>query len=58
MAVTAPANADEIGAGLKDIGFEVSQRVTEIDPLRWRVRRIVGQTVSLQVDSREYESTY
>ena len=33
MAVTAPANADEIGAGLKDIGFEVSQRVTEIDPI-------------------------
>ena len=33
VAVTAPAKADEIGAGLKDIGFEVSQRVMEVDPI-------------------------
>ena len=32
VAVTAPAKADEIGAGLEDIGFEVSQRAMEVDP--------------------------
>jgi Zn-dependent M16 (insulinase) family peptidase len=32
VVVTAPAKADEIGAGLKDIGFEVTQRVMEVDP--------------------------
>ena len=33
VVVTAPAKADEIGAGLRNIGFEVSQRVMEIDPI-------------------------
>ena len=31
VVVTAPAKADEIGAGLKAAGFEVTQRVMEID---------------------------
>ena len=31
VVVTAPAKADEIGAGLKAKGFEVTQRVMEID---------------------------
>ena len=31
VVVTAPAKADEIGAGLKAIGFEVTQRVMETD---------------------------
>ena len=29
VVVTAPAKADEIGAGLKAVGFEVTQRVME-----------------------------
>jgi Zn-dependent M16 (insulinase) family peptidase len=33
VVVTGPVKADEIGAGLKDIGFEVTQRVMEIDPI-------------------------
>ncbi len=33
VVVTAPAKADEIGEGLKAIGFEVTQRATEIDPI-------------------------
>lgn len=31
VVVTAPAKADEIGAGLKAMGFEVTQRVMETD---------------------------
>ena len=31
VVVTAPAKADEIGAGLKSKGFEVTQRVMETD---------------------------
>ena len=31
VVVTAPAKADEIGEGLKAIGFEVTQRVMEVD---------------------------
>ena len=33
VVVTAPAKADEIGAGLKAIGFEVTQRVMETDSI-------------------------
>ena len=33
VVVTAPAKADEFGAGLEAIGFEVTQRVMEIDPI-------------------------
>lgn len=33
VVVTAPAKADEIGEGLKAVGFEVTQRVMEIDPI-------------------------
>ena len=33
VVVTGPAKADEIGAGLKAIGFEVTQRVMEVDPM-------------------------
>ena len=33
VVVAAPAKADEIGAGLKDIGFEVTQRVMETDSI-------------------------
>jgi Zn-dependent M16 (insulinase) family peptidase len=33
VVVTGPSKADEIGAGLSAIGFEVTQRVMEIDPL-------------------------
>ncbi|KAF8807490.1 hypothetical protein BYT27DRAFT_7189561 [Phlegmacium glaucopus] len=32
VVVTAPAKAEEVGEGLKAIGFEVTQRVMEIDP--------------------------
>ena len=32
VVVTAPAKADEIGEGLKAVGFEVTQKVMEIDP--------------------------
>ncbi|KAF8168013.1 Metalloenzyme, LuxS/M16 peptidase-like protein [Crassisporium funariophilum] len=32
VVVTAPAKAEEIGAGLKAAGFEVTQKVMEIDP--------------------------
>ena len=31
VVVTAPAIAEEIGAGLEAIGFEVTQRVMEVD---------------------------
>ena len=33
VVVTAPAKADEIGAGLKAIGYEVTQRVVETDSI-------------------------
>ena len=33
VVVTAPAKADEIGAGLKAMGFDVTQRVMKIDPI-------------------------
>jgi hypothetical protein len=33
VVVTAPAKADEIGAGLEAIGFEVTQRVMETDSI-------------------------
>ena len=33
VVVTAPAKADEIGAGLDAIGFEVTKRVMEVDPI-------------------------
>ena len=33
VVVTAPAKADEIGAGLKAIGYEVTQRVMETDSI-------------------------
>ena len=33
VVVTAPAKADDIGAGLKAIGFEVTQRVMETDSI-------------------------
>ena len=33
VVVTAPAKAGEIGEGLKAIGFEVTQRVMEVDPI-------------------------
>jgi len=33
VVVTGPSKADEIGAGLNAIGFEVTQRVMEIDPI-------------------------
>ena len=33
VVVTAPSKANEIGAGLKAIGFEVTQRVMETDPI-------------------------
>ena len=59
MAVTAPANADEIWAGLKDIGFEVSQRVTEIDPIEMESSEDSGSVSgSSSWFSLEYESTY
>ena len=32
VVVTGPVKADEIGAGLKAIGFDVTQRVMEVDP--------------------------
>ena len=32
VVVTAPSKAEEIGEGLKGAGFEVSQRVMEVDP--------------------------
>lgn len=32
VVVTAPGKAEEIGDGLKAIGFEVEQRVLEVDP--------------------------
>ena len=32
VVVTGPVKADEIGAGLKALGFEVTERVMEIDP--------------------------
>jgi len=33
VVVTAPAKADEIGEGLEAIGFEVTQKAMEIDPI-------------------------
>ena len=36
VVVTGPAKADEIGAGLKAVGFEVTQRVMEIDPIEMK----------------------
>ena len=33
MVVIGPAKADEIGAGLKAINVDVTQRVMEIDPV-------------------------
>ena len=33
VVVTPPGKADEIGAGLKATGFEVTQRVMEINPI-------------------------
>jgi Zn-dependent M16 (insulinase) family peptidase len=32
VVVTAPSKSEEIGEGLKEAGFEVSQRVMETDP--------------------------
>jgi len=32
VVVTAPGKAEEIGDGLKAIGFDVEQRVLEVDP--------------------------
>ena len=52
VVVAGPTKADEIVAGLKAIGFEVTQRVMEIDPIEVKSSEDGGTGSGPSSDSR------